>query len=355
MKRKTGLQKKISSIFSGVAVPKPTEEDTPPSKATPPGKQRLSKPESPPAAPVQNPFAHSTSEQTPARETTKDAASREPLISSSLGTKVDLSRPIVDLPDILVEEETVTKKAFAKPVIYEPKLKSDTPTETTDSNEITSNDTTEIEPGPSPSEISKSAVTNFGSTAPGAKPSHTDPPKPVQDKVAPSVSSMDPLEMALLQRQRKMRIMIGILSIVFVAVLVWALKPDLFQSSTEPESQPNEGSVLTSLAAIPSSIQWTIPDPYPIDLRDPMVRVNAKPVKLPDPEPIPDAVPNVVVDEKPVLNIMGIVYSEDRPSVIIGTGVYFIGDIVEGVMIRSITRDEVGFEKDEKQWSTRLH
>ena len=76
----------------------------------------------------------------------------------------------------------------------------------------------------------------------------------------------------------------------------------------------------------------------------------------------PDAIPQVPEDVTPELSVMGIVYSEDRPSVIIGQEVYFVGDVVKDVTgdvvkevtIISITRNEVEFEYGEKRWSTTL-
>ncbi len=412
MKRKTGLQKKISSIFSGVAVPKSSEEEstssevTPPSApappsvessstvaATPPVESPLSveapplvespssveaplSVESPPSveappsvesppkveAPLaeesspttkaQNPFASNAPPATPASEAPPEAPRQDPLISSSLGTKVDLSRPIVDLPDILEEDKPATKKAMAQPVIYEPKLKGETTSSTNEGDETGAD---EDSASPSTLPQSQSSSLGLGNLGTPTNPTGPDPTKPSAKPAPAAIAAVDPLEEAILQRQRKMRTMVGILAVVFAVVIIWAVKPNIFQSTPDEATPSDDGAVLTTQAAIPRGIQWTLPEPYPSDLRDPMVRIVEEPIELPDPEPVADPEPEIVVDEPPELPVKGIVYSEDRPSVIIGTGVYFVGDVVEGVTIVAIGRDEVEFKKDEKRWSTKLH
>ena len=355
MKRKTGLQKKISSIFSGVAVPKSNAEDSSSTETKSPGKQNHPAEGSSSAVPVQNPFAHDPLPvQTPPPVNSQETSPRAPLISSSLGTKVDLTKPIVDLPDIPNEEEAPSKKVIASPVIYEPKLKSNTSPDSTETNESKAEDLVENQSGPesSPSHQPSSVVKD--SAGRESKPGYTESPKPAPKPLGPPLSSMDPLEEALLQRQRKTKIMVGLLSVVFVAVMIWAFKPDLLQSTPEETAQSNASAVLTSLTGTPASIEWVTPEPYPADLRDPMVKAYDEPIVHVDPSPDTDPVPDVVIDETPDLPIKGIVYSEDRPSVIIGTDVYFLGDIVDGNTIVSITRNEVGFEKNEKRWSKKL-
>jgi hypothetical protein len=72
--------------------------------------------------------------------------------------------------------------------------------------------------------------------------------------------------------------MVGVLMIAFGLVLVMALRqPSASKAGQAPADPQNDPAIAKKAADIPT---WTMPEPYPVGLRDPMVLVEApKPVE----------------------------------------------------------------------------
>ena len=143
------------------------------------------------------------------------------------------------------------------------------------------------------------------------------------------------------KRQVKMVALVCVLAVGFVYAMLRAFAPSMFE---DPATTPTGDMDLTPLAMTqgtsPQSV-WPKPQPYPQVLRDPMSVVMAK-----------TTVENTTNSDLNLnMNIKGIVYSQDNPSVIIDEGIYFVGDVVNGVNIVSITQTEVVFEANGKQWT----
>ncbi|MHC4543685.1 MAG: hypothetical protein ACYTDW_03355 [Planctomycetota bacterium] len=94
-------------------------------------------------------------------------------------------------------------------------------------------------------------------------------------------------------------------------------------------------------AAATSTIDWQIPAAYPTTLRDPM---QFKPEEKPTPTP----------DDTGNIDIKGILYSEENPSVIIGIEILHEGDKVSGATIVKINKDSVEFEMNGKRWTQKV-
>jgi hypothetical protein len=60
-----------------------------------------------------------------------------------------------------------------------------------------------------------------------------------------------------------------------------------------------------------------------------------------------------VVDSPRKVALKGILYSEDNPSVIIGSKIVKEGDIIDGVKVVKISKNTVEFEKDGEKWTQR--
>ncbi|MHC4110803.1 MAG: hypothetical protein ACYSUY_06995 [Planctomycetota bacterium] len=93
------------------------------------------------------------------------------------------------------------------------------------------------------------------------------------------------------------------------------------------------------VAAATSTIDWQIPDLYPTTLRDPMQFKKAAVTPTPTP------------DETGDIDIKGILYDEENPSVIIGIEILHEGDKVSGATIVKINKDSVEFEMNGKKWT----
>lgn len=135
------------------------------------------------------------------------------------------------------------------------------------------------------------------------------------------------------KRQKLMTVMVGVLSMVFAAVLYIAFG-GIGQTVASTGNAASAAGPQPEGAFNPSS--WQFPQPLPAQMRDPLV--------------IPTARTAAQSGDNAVLTVRGIVYSETRPSAIVSDNVVFAGDTVYGIKVVAITRDAVEFEKDDKRW-----
>jgi hypothetical protein len=142
------------------------------------------------------------------------------------------------------------------------------------------------------------------------------------------------------RRQKTMTLLVGILSVVFLAVMLISFGGI---GRTVPKA-----AAATAAAADPvepvrrvDPEAWAFPDPLPARMRDPLVI------------PISQAIAqNSETPEKSKeLAVRGIVYSTEKPSAIIDDTVILEGQTIDGIRVVSITRETVEFEKDGKRWT----
>ena len=105
---------------------------------------------------------------------------------------------------------------------------------------------------------------------------------------------------------------------------------------------PKEFKPSTTIgAAAASTIDWQVPELYPTTLRDPMQFKKAAVIPT-----IP-----TTPDETEDIEVKGILYDEENPSVIIGIEILHEGDKVLGATIVKINKDNVEFEMNGKKWT----
>jgi len=148
-------------------------------------------------------------------------------------------------------------------------------------------------------------------------------------------------------RQKAMVILVPVLSIA----MIFALRQVL---STAPRKI--EGSAISNTPAVVAAIDsdneidWQIPEPLPVLTRDP--------IKLPDQSDTQNDEQNdttIKTKTTRIATIKDIVYSEDKPSAVIGNLIVYIGDKVNGATIVKINRDSVEFEKDGERLIRKIH
>jgi len=136
-------------------------------------------------------------------------------------------------------------------------------------------------------------------------------------------------------KQQKMLVMIGILSVVLVGVLYFVL--------SGPAAPPKKAAANTTAPAEPVAAStaepWKRPEPWPQEVRNPMkFGVQTAGTETVQTECV----------------VRGIVYSQTRPSAIVGEQIVFVGDIINGMKIIAIEKESVKFEKDGKQWTQQV-
>ena len=135
-------------------------------------------------------------------------------------------------------------------------------------------------------------------------------------------------------RQKIMLLFSPVLAIVFLLVVVNAVK-------NPPKTSVNPSNKTTAAVATSfnSKINWEIPQPIPANLRNPMVF---------------GAVSATESGTAGGPAVRGIIYSEDKPSAIIGDRIVSAGDTVAGATIVKINPNSVDFAIGDKKWTQKV-
>jgi hypothetical protein len=142
-------------------------------------------------------------------------------------------------------------------------------------------------------------------------------------------------------RQKATAAMIPILALVFIFVLrqVFGAPP----SKTEGSVKNDTPEIVTATGSS-NEIDWKIPSPFPIAIRDP-IKMNSSYNEQ------NEAVEPEKIEE---LDINGILYSKDNPSVLIGSHIAHEGEKISGVTIVKINQNSVEFEINGKKWERKV-
>lgn len=143
------------------------------------------------------------------------------------------------------------------------------------------------------------------------------------------------------RRQKKMTLLVGVLSVVFIGVMVISFG-GIGQSAATPVVKDDLPAATPVSRFDPES--WAFPEPLPEQMRDPLV--------IPKPETLPED--PLAVTQSTHLAVRGIVHSDTKPSAIVGDQVVTEGQTLYDVKIVKITREEVEFEKDGNRWTQRV-
>ena len=138
------------------------------------------------------------------------------------------------------------------------------------------------------------------------------------------------------RKQKIMVIIIPVLLIIMVVAFAKVLTPPVRGKETRAKDD------LKQNPAAGKEIHWTMPEPYPATLRDPMVMVAQV-----SPPPVGPGVPEQVA-------VKGILTGEGKPLAIIGSKILSEGDTINGAIIIKINKSSVEFEKDGKRWTQKV-
>lgn len=155
----------------------------------------------------------------------------------------------------------------------------------------------------------------------------------LKKKMTGSGKTMDP-------RQKKMTLMVGVLSVVFAVVLFISLGGLGSSSATAAENKQTPPSAAV-VKKDSEALQWHRPQPLTEPMRDPM---KPAPKKLTAGQTGDSTAPSALI-------VKGIVFSKTRPTAIINEKIVAQGDTINGIKIVSIAREEVEFEQDGQRWT----
>ena len=156
--------------------------------------------------------------------------------------------------------------------------------------------------------------------------------KPITEKLTRKIQKLtskveDP-------RQKKMLILMPILVVVFIIVLIRTFG----SASPQAALSENSAAVDTAGTASASKINWEIPNPYPEAIRDPMKQGS---------ESAGYAVGGQFI-------VKGIVHSKDQAAAIVGTQIVHEGDKISDATVVKILEDGVVFELNGKTWGQKV-
>jgi hypothetical protein len=142
-------------------------------------------------------------------------------------------------------------------------------------------------------------------------------------------------------RQKVMMVLIPILFIIMVFMFRQVLKKTPEKAAGQTGNSKKTVSVNTSSN---KDIDWQIPEPLPATMRDPVkLRENTPEITIQNTTP--------VEPEEEKISVKSIVYSSDKPSVVINNKIVYSNQTVNGVTVVEIQRDHVVLEKDGKRWT----
>jgi hypothetical protein len=128
----------------------------------------------------------------------------------------------------------------------------------------------------------------------------------------------------------KQKIMVILAPVLFVVLILMFVRA--FSTPSRKITGTGTSGPVETVAAH-SKVDWQIPNPYPTTLRDPMQFSSSR--------------SQTATGE---LIVKGIVYSEDRPSAVIGDQIVHQGDKILDVVITKINENSVEFEANSKKW-----
>jgi hypothetical protein len=130
--------------------------------------------------------------------------------------------------------------------------------------------------------------------------------------------------------------MMILLSPVLVIVLLIVVVNEVKTSPGTSVSPSNKATDAVA-SVLGNKINWEIPQPIPANLRNPMVFGS-----------------NSGSGGSGGPAVKGIVYSEDKPSAIVGDRIVSAGDVVAGATVVKINHDSVDFEAGDKKWTQKV-
>ncbi len=144
-------------------------------------------------------------------------------------------------------------------------------------------------------------------------------------------------------KQKAMIVLVPILAIVFIFVL-----RQLFtKAPTKTNATINDDMpVVISANNSNDDIDWQIPEPLPVTMRDPAKTGNQANFN--------NTTQNSGEAQLDDMTVRGILYSHDKPSVVIGRKIVHLNEKINGVTVVEINKDYVVFEKDGKKWARKV-
>ncbi len=145
----------------------------------------------------------------------------------------------------------------------------------------------------------------------------------------------------------RQKIMMALIPVLFI-IMIFMFRQVLWK---EPEktkaASDNDKVIITVAKSSGSEIDWKVPDPLPVDMRDPIkIKIEKSHVS----DQIKSS--NNDIEE---LDVKSILYTEDKPSAVIGDRIVYLNQTVNGVTVVEIHQEYIVCEKNGKRWQQRVN
>ncbi len=145
----------------------------------------------------------------------------------------------------------------------------------------------------------------------------------------------------------RQKVMVLLIPILFI-IMIFMFRQVLWKAPKKTGAANDDNkSVAAPKKSSGNEIEWKIPDPLPAKIRDP--------IKLADNKTGLTMQENTAGNEDAgKIDVKSILYSEDKPSVVIGNKLVYLNQAINGVTVVEIHKDYIVFEKDEKRWQQKI-
>jgi hypothetical protein len=147
----------------------------------------------------------------------------------------------------------------------------------------------------------------------------------------------------------KQKIMVVMIPILFL-VMVFMFRQVLSKSPQKSKAAPVKEKKVTALnkSSKDGDIEWKIPDPLPVKIGNSTAANTLNPN-------IKDNQGKISGNEEiGVMDVKSILYSDDKPSVVIGNKLVYLNQAINGITVCEIHKDYIVFEKDGIKWNQKI-
>lgn len=144
---------------------------------------------------------------------------------------------------------------------------------------------------------------------------------------------------------KKQKILAGLIPVLMLMMVgLLARNLGMLESADGKTGAASESSLISAERKIADSREldeWLTVKEIPSDMRDPMSEMGA------------GSRQSGAGGDIGRMALRGIVYSEESPSIVVGTQIYKVGDSIGEVKVVSIDKNKAVFKKDEQVWEQR--
>ena len=160
----------------------------------------------------------------------------------------------------------------------------------------------------------------------------------IKERLFPEIEGVNPA------RQKAMVILVPVLAIV----MIFVFRQVLSKAPQETEGSTNDDAPVVSTVHSDNEIDWKVPEPIPVMMRDP---IKISPHNTYDNNGQVDMSNEMGAG---IMSVRGILYSDYKPSAVIGNKIVHLNETINGAKIVKIDKDYVVFEKDGKTWMKKV-